>query len=126
QQAIDAGLGEIGIDGVAAFAFSCRYPTVDLHGYRPAEISTDIEAELAATGIVESGLNADFRVGIATWLAIVERSGDAVDLHVAPDVVALIVGAHAQICRFDLLTHYQPFSGKAGKLHADGVLSRAV
>ena len=70
--------------GIAAFAVARGGDAaVELDRHRAAEIGADIEAELAAAGLVERGLDAHFGVGVAARLAIVEGRGDAVDLDVA-------------------------------------------
>ena len=98
QQIVDARLRHVGLDREPAFtAFECGDASVHLDRDRPAHEAAEIEAQLAARGLIERGLDADFGIGVATRLAIVQRRRRAVELHVALDPVALLLAATCRV-----------------------------
>ena len=73
QQIIDSRLGQIRVDRKPAFtAFECRDPAVDLDRHRPAHITGEIVAELAARRLIERALDANLGIAVAARLAVIE------------------------------------------------------
>ena len=81
---------------------------------RAADGGAKIEAKLGAARIVERRLQ--FDIGIALGrLAVVQRGRLPVDLDVALDLIALIVGDDFQRVGFELLIHHQLVGGKSAR-----------
>ncbi len=120
KQIVDLGLGEVRLDRKPAVAAGGWYAAGELDGHRPGQEATEIEAELGARRFVERRLHADISIGVAR-LAVVERGGDAVELDVTTDPMALVVGAHLQQVCLDLLAHEHVLSREVGDIHVDGV-----
>ena len=124
QQIVDLGLGQVGLDREAAVALLGQHASAELDRHRPHEEAAEIEAELAASAFVEGGLDAHIGIGV-TRLAVVERGGNAVDLHIAADPVALVVGAHLEQRRLDLLSHDHALGGEVRDVEVDRVDRRS-
>ena len=123
QQIVDFGLGQIGLDGKAAVGLRRRHASAELDRHRPGQKAADIEAEFVARVLVERGLDADIGVAVAR-LAIIERGGNAVDLDVAADPLAQIVGTDLEQCGLDLLAHDHTLGGEVRDVQIDRVERR--
>jgi len=68
-------------------------------------------------GVVAGGQPLSVEAG----LRVLQHGGNAVDLDVASDPVALVVGAHFEHGGLDLLAHDHAFGGKVRDIHVDGI-----
>ena len=71
-----------------------------------ADRGAEIQSEARAARIIERRLQFDIRIALAR-LAVVQRGRLPVDLDVALDLIALIVGDDLQRVGFELLIHHQ-------------------
>ncbi|MBA7481600.1 hypothetical protein ES707_17074 [subsurface metagenome] len=115
QDVVELQRGEIGFDAKLALVIAAADLADQLDRQRAGDRRTQIEAESRAAGIVERRRKPD--VGIALGgLPVVERGLLAIDLDVALDLIAGIVGRELQRIGFQLLVHHQLVDRKAGEV----------
>ena len=85
-----------------------------------ADRGSEIEPEPRAARVIERRLQLDIGIALVR-LAIIERGRLPVDLDVALDLIALIVGDDLQRVGFELLVHHQLVGGKPAEIGRDGV-----
>ena len=76
--------------------------------------------EARAARIVQRRLQLDVRIALGR-LAVIERGRLPVDLDVALDLIALVVGDDLEVVGLELLVHHQLVGGKAVEIGGDGV-----
>ena len=99
QQIVDLRLGQVGLDRKAAVAIVRRDAAVELDRHRPAEMAPRSKPSLLRALLVEAWPGRGSSASRVARLAVIERGRNAVDLDVASDPVALVVGAHLAAAR---------------------------
>ena len=101
-----------------------RLSDADLAGQldrqRAADGGPEIESELGPAGVIERRLQFDIRIALGR-LAVIQRGRLPVDLDVALDLIARIVGDDLERVGFELLIHHQFVGGKSVEIGGDGI-----
>src|SRR5262249_25307927 len=100
------------------------YATIDLDRHRTIE-AAEVEAEASTGGFIKGRTHTHLGIGITARLAILERGRHTVDLDVAADLIAVVIGRYAQVRGFDLLAQHHSVGGKIRDVHVDRVLRPA-
>ena len=118
QYVVELQGGEIGLDAEAAVLIADLADHLDRDG--AADSGPEIEPEPRAAGVIQRCLQPDVGVALAR-LAIIQRGRLSVDLDVALDLIAGVVGDDLQRVGFQLLVHHELVGGKSGEIRGDGV-----
>ena len=120
QDIVELQRGQIGVDAHAAVAIRASDLAGQLDRNSPADRRSEIEPQARAAGIVERRLQ--FDIGIAfDRFAIIHRGRLPIDLDLALDLIALIVGDDFQRIGFELLIHHQAIRGKSAEVGRNGI-----
>ena len=118
QDVVEPQRGQIGLDADAAVVIADLADHLDRNG--AADGGSEIEPEARAAGIIQRRLQPDIGVALVR-LAIIQRGRLPVDLDVALDLIAGVVGDHLQRVGFQLLVHHELVGGKSAEIGRDGV-----
>ncbi len=122
EQFGDPAVLEISFDLIAALAIAACDAALQLERNGSRQCLAHAEAEAGAPGIVECRLDAHLGVGVAGWLAVIDRCRQSADFHIAPGVEALRIRRQLERGGFDLLSAHPFLSREVGDVGVDRVV----
>ena len=120
QDVVELDRGQVGLDAELRRLIGPAAILPDsLIGTDPLTAGPRSKPEPRAARIVQRGLQFDVRIALGR-LAIVERGRLPVDLDVALDLIALVVGDDLEVVGLELLVHHQLVGSKTVEIGGDG------